>query len=479
MKKSILIEILSTFSRKEIREFSEYVSSPFFNKNQSIIKLSNYLRIRHPAFEKSEVEKKAVFAAIFPGVKYNDGFMRTLISVLSAIAENYLSYTRYKNSFYKDKTFLLYELNDRQLDRQIEKNLKNIERKLDAEKVKDYEYYLDKYNLENEKYLYYIRKRPDVYEKIVKKTGLKEMTDYLSIFYFSSIAGDYTRLYNLKTIYNYDFDTSRINKFIEIFSEDTLKEVPAALISYYELLLFINKDDLANYYRIKEQLELYEDTLDRDHVYNIYINLINFCSRKAASGHDELESEVFELYKRGIEKNILPYHGTSHFRFFTTVTETALKLKEFEWTKNFITDYKNRLPEALRENAFNYARALYEFESGNYSLSLEILAKVKYNDVYHKLKCKCLTAMLYFELGYSVQLMAHIDAFNHFIINDILLNSERKKTYSAFIKYLKKIERNKLFLNKKNYTALFLKITAESDVYNKKWLLKKMDELAH
>ena len=94
--------------------------------------------------------------------------MRTLISGLSAIAENYLSYTRYKNSFYKDKTFLLYELNDRQLDRQIEKNLKNIERKLDAEKVKDYEYYLDKYNLENEKYLYYIRKRPDVYEKIVK-----------------------------------------------------------------------------------------------------------------------------------------------------------------------------------------------------------------------------------------------------------------------------------------------------------------------
>ena len=65
MKKSILIEILSTFSRKEIREFSEYVSSPFFNKNQSIIKLSNYLRIRHPAFEKSVVEKKRYLLRFF------------------------------------------------------------------------------------------------------------------------------------------------------------------------------------------------------------------------------------------------------------------------------------------------------------------------------------------------------------------------------------------------------------------------------
>lgn len=478
MKKSILIEILSGFSAKEIREFSEYVNSPFFNKNQSIIKLNNYLKIRYPVFEKTGIEKKKVFAELFPKMKYNDGFMRTLIFGLSGLAENFLSYTRYKNSYYKDKTFLLYELNDRHLDRHLEKNIKLISKKLESEKIRDYEYYLDKYNLENEKYLYYFRKKPDVYEKIVKKTKLKEMTDYLSVFYFSCIAGDYTRLYNLKNIYNFEFDTGRMEKFLELLSDEALNRIPCVMTSYYELMLFANNNDVSYFYRLKEQLELHEDSLDRDNVYNIYINLINFCNRKIAAGHKELEAQVFALYKRGLEKNILPFHGTSHFRFYTTVTETALKLGEFDWTLYFINSFKNRLPEKIRENSYNYAKALYDFESGNYTESLETLSTVKYNDVYHKLKCKCLTAMLLYELGYTVQLLSHIDAFNHFIMNDKLLNRERKKSYSAFIKYLKKIDSVRLFFNRPNFETLWTKIETDGPVYNKKWLLKKMKDLA-
>ena len=477
MKKSILIEILSSFSRKEMKEFSEYIISPFFNKNQSLIRLYNFLRIKYPEFNKEEVEKKTVFSELYPGIKYNDGFMRTLIFGLSAQAENYLSYIRCKSSFYKDKTFLLYELNDRQLDRHLEKNLKLVSKKLEAEKVRDNEYFLDKYNLENEKYLYYFRKKPDVYEKIVVKTELQEMTDYLSAFYFSSIAGDYTRLYNLKKIYNFEFDTGRIDKFMEIFSEESINKIPAARISYYELLLFTQRDDLSAFYRLKEQLELYEESLDKDHVYNIYVNLINFCSRKITEGYKELENEVFALYKRGLEKNILPFHGTSYFRFYTTVAETALRLKEFEWTKIFLNRYKNRLPEKIRDNTYNYAMALYDFETGNFSSSLEILSKVKYNDVYHKLKCKCLTAMLYYELGYTVQLLSHIDAFNHFIINDKLLNWERKLYYSVFIKYLKKTDSIRLFYNQQALDKLKNRLTDEKTIYNKSWLLKKIEEI--
>jgi len=478
MKKSILIEILAGFSQKEIREFSEYVSSPFFNKNQSIIKLNSYLKLKYPAFEKTEIEKKKVFAVLFPKVKYSDGFMRTLIFGLSALAENFLSYTRYKNSYYKDKTFLLYELNDRHLDRHLEKNIRLISKKLESEKIRDHEYYLDKYNLENEKYLYYFRNKPDVFEKIVKKTKLKEMADYLSIFYYSSIIGDYTRLYNLRNIYNFDFDTGQADKYLDMINDGSLGKVPCVMISLYELMLFAKSDDLSYFYKIKELLELHEETLDRDHVYNVYINLINFCNRKISRGYTELEPEVFDLYKKGLAKGILPFHGTSLFRFYTTVTETALKLREFEWAQNFINDHKSRLPLKIRENSYNYARALYDFESGNYTEALETLSVVKYNDVYHKLKCKCLIAMLYYELGFTVQLLSHIDAFNHFIMNDKLLNKERKKMYSAFIKYLKKIDSVRLFFNRSNFEKLWSKIETENSVYNKKWLLKKMEEMA-
>ena len=476
MKKTMLIELLSSLTAKEIREFSDYVSSPFFNKNQSLIKLCDYLKLCHPAFDTGSIDKKKVFSALFPQLKYNDGFMRTLIFGLSVLAEDYLTYSRFKKTYYKEKTFLLYELNDRQLNRMLDKNVKSISKKLENEPVRDNEYYFDKYNLENEKYLYYFRTKPDVYEKIVKNSKLEEMTDYMTIYYYTCIIGDYIRLFNLKNIYNFDFDFSGLKNIPDITKDGRLNKVPCLLVSYYELMHFV-KSDVSTLEKIRNILKQYENTLDKDHLYNIYINMINFCSRKLTEGVEELNGEMLNLYKEGLEKNILPYHGIAHFRFYTTVTEIAIRAEEFEWAEYFINRYKDKLPEPIRENTYNYAKALYDFAAGNYVNALERLSLVKYNDVYHKLKCKCLTAMLYYELGYTVQLLSHIDAFNHFIMNDKLLNRERKKVYSAFIHYLKKIDSVRLFFSNAAFEKLKFKLEQENSVYYKDWLLKKLESL--
>lgn len=478
MKKSMLIELLSKLSAKEIKELNEYVSSPFFNKNQSIIRLCNFLKLQHPAFDREKIEKKKAFSVLFPGIKYNDGFMRTLIFGLSNLAEDYLSYTRFKSSEFKNRTFLLYELNDRQLNRMLDKNIRIFQKNLERETVKDNEYYFDKYNLENEKYLYYFRTRPDVYEKIVKNSRLEEMTDYMTIYYYICIIGDYLRLYNLKNIYNFDFDIKGLSIIPDISKDKRLNKYPCLLVSYYELMLFVKENELKTLEKIITLLDKYENTLDKDHLYNIYINMINFCNRKITSGNYEMETKVLDLYKRGIDKNILPYHGISHFRFYTTVTETAIRAGDFEWAIYFINKFKSSLPEKIRENTYNYSRAIYDFAAGNYNDSLQGLSMVKYNDVYHKLKCKCFTSMLFYELGYTVQLLSHIDAFNHFIMNDKLLNKDRKNIYSAFMKYLKKMDSIKQSFSQNKYAKLKEKLDIDKEVYYKDWLLKKMDQLA-
>lgn len=476
MRKSILIELLGKLTLKETKEFSEYINSPFFNKNQGIIKLYDYLKTRYPDFEQSKVEKKFVFSKIFPNVKYNDGFMRTLIFGLSELAENYLSYTRYKNSYYRDKTFLLYELNDRRVDRLLEKNLKAVTKKLDSETVKDIEYYYDKYNIENEKYLFYFRTKPDMFEKIIKDTNLPGMVDYLSYYYITSTMGDYIRLFNLKNIYEFDFNTRHFDKFLEIVKDEKFSKVPCVIISYFELMMLVKNDDISFFYKIKELLDKYENMLDKDHVYNIYINLINFCNRMLPKGYPELQREVLEIYKRGLENKIFPFHGIAHFRFFTTVAETALKLKEFEWAHYFINNYKSLLPEEIRGNTCSYAMALYEFAAGNFSVSLELLSRVKYNDVYHKLKCKGLITMVYYELGYDDLLLGHLDTFNHFIINDKLLNKERKKIYSGFIRYVKKTDRIRQRKLAAEADELQRKIINDTAVFYRDWLIEKLEE---
>ena len=130
MKKSSLIELLSKFSQKEFKEFGEFVHSSFFNKNQSVNKLYDYLRKVYPDFEYDLLQKQYVYDILFPNVEYNDGFMRTIIFNLYSLAEEYLSYIRYKRYPFIVKRNLLYELNERKLDKQIERKLKEIKKEL-------------------------------------------------------------------------------------------------------------------------------------------------------------------------------------------------------------------------------------------------------------------------------------------------------------------------------------------------------------
>ena len=46
MFKSNLFDILKTLSIKEFKEFGEYVESPFFNKNESVIKRINHIQYK-------------------------------------------------------------------------------------------------------------------------------------------------------------------------------------------------------------------------------------------------------------------------------------------------------------------------------------------------------------------------------------------------------------------------------------------------
>src|SRR6187399_2290666 len=95
MKNTSLIKILKTFSTAEIKEFGEFVRSGFFYKNESVIRLYDYIRKFHPEYDENKIEKENVHKKLFTGTKYNDGFLRKLIFNLTNLAETYMAY---KNS---------------------------------------------------------------------------------------------------------------------------------------------------------------------------------------------------------------------------------------------------------------------------------------------------------------------------------------------------------------------------------------------
>lgn len=477
MNRSLLIELLSKFNLKEIREFGEFVHSPFFNKNEGVTKLYDYLRRQYPDFDEKCIEKKYIYSKIFPNTEYNDGFMRTLMFNLFSLAENYLSYLRYKDNYFADKRYLLYELNERGLDRLFKKNMKSLAKKLADEQIKDAEHYYQMYNIEYENLYFLGRTQLDKIEKIVKNSDVEDMFNHLTYYYLIHAMTHYTYFLNVMELYRFSFNTDVFKDIIKILKTERMMDVPAVNLAYNLLMLFLDEDNESHFYNTRELLLNHESEFHMLHINNANMNLKNYCKRMILKGKEKFLKELFEIYKIDIQKQTYSLLKDMSFRYYTDVVETAIKLKEYAWVNEFIEEYKSVLPADSQENTYLYSLALYEFAMKNYENSLELLSKVKYNDVYHKMKLRSLLLMLYYELDYGDLLFSHLDSFNHFLLNDSLITDERKIYYSSFIKYIRHLSGVKDKGKKHDLQSLNQKISNDRTIFNKEWLIEKINEL--
>jgi len=90
MQNAKLLQLFKAIREAELREFTQFLKSPFYNRNQRVIALYEYLRKQKKNLEDEKFTKEYVFKRIFPkGEKYEDWKMRELMSDLSKLIEEY------------------------------------------------------------------------------------------------------------------------------------------------------------------------------------------------------------------------------------------------------------------------------------------------------------------------------------------------------------------------------------------------------
>ena len=89
MQKSVLVEIVRSLHRKEVREVQKWLQSPAHNQRQDVVRLFDHLVKALPLPDK-EVDKENAWAVIFPGQAYDDAYMRQVMYFLLKSLESYL-----------------------------------------------------------------------------------------------------------------------------------------------------------------------------------------------------------------------------------------------------------------------------------------------------------------------------------------------------------------------------------------------------
>lgn len=479
MQNSSLIEILRTFSKEQIKEFQDFVSSPYFNKRSGVTKLFEQIKKNYPGFEGEKMLRDNIWSSVFPGKKFNYGVMKNLVYALTKLTEEYISHSYItKNDDKTDINVLKFLIDKKQLklaEKYIDKATKKFEQTFD----KNSEYFRNKFDVEKVRITLLFSQLSDKH-KLKSVIEFEQSGLYLIESFLISILEHYVIITNINKIHKTGIKTPLLNELLD-FIKSNKKFLNNFYIKVYYYILLLNKEQKKeHYYLLKEILTGLDENVSTSFKYLIWVNITNYISFRYHSGESGVIPEQFELCKLSLEKKIYSTEDEEYFFLvnFITYFNIALQLNEFEWIEHFIGEYSVKLDINVREDIKNYCYACICTRKKKYKEATDYISKIrKLHEPMVKCGLKVLMLINYFELGWFESALNVADSFKHLLDKDKNIQEVIKEKFRRFIKaYLILIE----FNNKKDVNTMlkFKKYISDTKEINSiQWLTRKAKEM--
>ncbi len=463
MYNSKLIELLSTFSTSELREFKDFVSSPFFNKNEELVLFYLYLKKIAPDFPVKKVRREAVYAALFKGKKYDEKHLNYLMSFLLKLAEQYIGFSKYRTQGILPEYHILSSCLDRQLNKHYQNIFQKARKKLDANPLRGTEHYYQNY------LLYQVEDQQFGLQKVRRyDANIQRAANQLDLFYLNQKLKYACEMLDREKTLSVNYQQSML-KEIALYLESLDMESSPAIAIYYHIYLTLTEENGDPYFeRLKALLNKYTYRFSQFEVKEMYLLALNFCIRKVREKDDRYVLEAFTLFKNGIEnKSLYENNLLSPWTFKNTI-KLGLRLKQFDWTENFIKNYKDDLDEETRDNALNYNLADLYYYKKDFEKAQNLLQRVEFSDVFYALSSKVMLLKIYFEKKEDEALYNLLNSFKVYLRRNKLISNNVKKTYMNFISLLSQISKNQPLQKE----AIQQKIINTELLTDRKWLLE-------
>ena len=136
-----LIQIIQTFSRKEMTRFYDFAQSPYFNKHTDVRQLLAYLNKCYPKFTAKNCEKERLFQQIFPEKAFHQAQLALVFTYSFRLLERFLIQEQFQQDSDLGKVFLLQQLRQRGQYSHYERVLQLMENELEKAALKDSDFY--------------------------------------------------------------------------------------------------------------------------------------------------------------------------------------------------------------------------------------------------------------------------------------------------------------------------------------------------
>ena len=192
-------------------------------------------------------------------------------------------------------------------------------------------------------------------------------------------------------------------------------------------------------------------------------------------GEEEAVEKLFTIYNLQIEEGLIfDKEQTISIFNFKNIANVGLKLKKYEWTKDFIENYQGFLPQTQKEDTLAYIWAEYFFEIKNWKEVLKFLFQIKdYPDSFFDINSRKLLIKTYYELSEIENVLNSLNSFRTYLYRNQKISANHKRSYLNFASAMTKLAL--LDWQDKQKVQTFLLLIGEMDNFNEKvWFQEKI-----
>lgn len=465
---------METLSPVEMNRLTKFLESPYFNKNEKLLKIYYSVETHLRDLNSGELKKVEIWNQIYPQVKYEDDKFRKHCSQLIHLIEDWLALEVYLQNPLNKAKHLLEAINNNKIEKLYSSSISSVKLLIQKQNLRPANYYLNIYEIESLFYRLEKIEEQRVEKKSLSNINLELIVNNLDYFYIAEKLKYYTTLLSWSKIVSVKDNILFIKEIIKIAEEKEFQTIPAIAIYkciYYTYIDSVNED---HYYRLKELINKNLHYFPKEEAKNIVDAAINYAISKSNNREEKYFNELFDLYKYSLDSELLFVNDEISQWTFKNIVTIAIGLKEYSWTENFIQNYSNRLNNKIRENAVTFNLANLHFSNKNFKEVLSLLQKVNYEELYYNLHSKVWLLSSYYELDEYIVLLSLIDSFNIFLKRNSAISKIQKNSYLNFVKFTKKLVYSSL--KTKNELINLRNEVNATYVLNKFWLLEKIDE---
>lgn len=471
MKNSTIIPVLKTLDKKECREFTKWLASPFFNQRQDVIDLFQYLTTGQHLEEEKFLLKERIYRKLFPKEPYDDAKFRQTVHFLYKQLEQFIAYKEIESDEFAYPVAYLKALRKRKVPRVFQNKYNAMKRQGLGSKL------LDSTGLKHSFALY------DEYSSLlveIDRTKDIHLQESISAFDTLFIA-EKLKHACLALSHQQVFKTEYESKFLEevittVEADPQLQTYPAIAVYYYGYLIQRkDQDSDEHYFSLKTTLQQHAEVFSESELRDIYLMSLNYCIQRMNKGAAPFVREAFEIYQDTFQQAILLENGVLSRRTYLNAILIAIRLKEYDWVEKAIEEYTHYVETDYQASFRDYCEARLAFERQNYSQARKLLIYFDSNDILISLMGKTMLLKIYYEEDEYDALESLLESMKTYLKRKKVIGYH-KDVFQNMLKYTQKLVRINPFDKDKRVT-LREEIEKASPLTDRPWLLEQIDKM--